>query len=1021
MTDSFVYNSDAFLKRRKSGYVLSFALIWFVIAVSQPLYAAPQFTGPERHPFIVTSSIDDIKSRIIRDPYKKWFADEVSQARTIVSLGIDWSANDTPPETRASYAKTLAFAWAVADSTYAGRSDWAREATLSLLSVPSGSYSSRFSSDLEVAEAALFWAEAYDCLKAGGYDFSLEGMTDVEASIRDRFRGLRDYMARDTFLLFPSSPSIGTDFSSVAYLSDTSMDNHHVKLNAALVVLALVIYDDSGSASDYTHGYDRLTAALRTMTVTGSDGSPAGGWAEGASYFQYSAQQYLGAVQALKNLDIADLYTEIPELAETHLQLPLTALPDGYMAPTDDGESFVFDLAGLLYSHHANDVRRDLLLWLWDKTGRPLNSSFRADHIALFDDTPPVYDSPEAMNMNPVCFRPESGFARLGDSWNADAISLFLQSEHGEAHTNGQAHEHPDQNSFILNAFGEMLILDSGYGGWNDHDTTRYAVNHNLVLVDGVGPPEARKPLIGAWTIGEYGASITDSLSSQSLDSVVSETVFQNTNTSFERRIVFPSRRFFFIHDTLVSGQDVAYKLLFHGNGGGTSGGSFTSTGAGGEWRYGDAVLSAYITGSTGAPEFSTEDMHHSYYGERPLKTHTVLKASQHGAEAQYLTLMYPCRADEAIPEMTAAAVTGGSGIRLMYADGSEATGAFKKGGQAFTVHSGTSDFESDGDFVYAAMGADGTIEHLYWADGTYISGGLSYTVTASKSTTVSLDYSVPHRIAGVAAGHGEIALAFAETAALKVTSGGLPVTFTQDNGTLLFSVDAPAAFEIELKDSIVTLDPPFDVTAEDVAGDNGHAIRLVWYPSPSEKDGLVGYYRLFRSRSPEFSDPVSLDSFASVDDADAWEEFHAVIIDSVDVGVNDYIDRTVFRNGVTYYYWIQAVGNGGVSEKAPASMPLSVEGIPAPFILDAPFPNPFNEAVTIRYFLGHDTMMSLGVYDILGRKVIDLDADGKHPGWHAAVWNGRDENGSMSAGGVYIIRLKTGKTSFERRILFLK
>jgi len=73
----------------------------------------------------------------------------------------------------------------------------------------------------------------------------------------------------------------------------------------------------------------------------------------------------------------------------------------------------------------------------------------------------------------------------LGDAEN-DVWALFKSSRYGSI-----SHSHADQNSFQLNAYGEPLLIDSGYYPWygSPHHIlwTRRTRAHNAILVNGRG------------------------------------------------------------------------------------------------------------------------------------------------------------------------------------------------------------------------------------------------------------------------------------------------------------------------------------------------------------------------------------------------------------------------------------------------------------------------------------------------------------------------------------------------------
>lgn len=112
----------------------------------------------------------------------------------------------------------------------------------------------------------------------------------------------------------------------------------------------------------------------------------------------------------------------------------------------------------------------------------------------------------------------------------------------------------------------------------------------------------------------------------------------------------------------------------------------------------------------------------------------------------------------------------------------------------------------------------------------------------------------------------------------------------------------------IYAKKTAAAIEPPSDVQISDIPDDHGHSIRLTWVPSLSENDGLVEWYRIYRSRSNTLTEPIPISKFTSVDSLNSWEKHYTVLIDSFAAGTSEYID-SVPLNGVMYYYWLQAVG----------------------------------------------------------------------------------------------------------------
>ena len=989
--------------------------------------SANAFPQTETHPFILytPNSVFSIRENITIEPYASWFQQELVEAESILQHTKWWADDSVPEETRAYYAKVLAFVYAFVDTSdvsAGNRAAWARESALGLYHIPSRYYKSNFSSDLTISEAALFWAEAYDILKGAGFDFSVDGYDNVESVIRSNMSALRDYMAKDYFVLFSSDKEIGSDFPSVAYFDGYAdkLDNHHVKLYASLAVLALTVPEEDGSSEDFDHALTRLEEALNNMTITGDKEEPAGGWAEGPNYHLYSAHQYLAAVTALKNKEIADLYSDYPELVNTHLWLPRTVMPDGFSPPVDDNEAVIFDMAGLLYSHHPALPERDMFLWMWDTAGRVINKAFRADYIAQFDNTPPVYNNPEEMDWNASEFNSESGYARFRSSWNSDSVYLMLLCEHGEARENGQAHEHPDPNSIILHAFGEMLLLDSGYGGWGEHDATRFAENHNLILVNGEGPSAASQGLLGFWEANGSDAYLNDYFSSPQIDYAVSETIYKNLNTHFMRHVVFPGKRYFFIYDTVLSGTEVTYTLLLHGNGGGTSGGEFTQSENGAVWKHGEAALRTYTIGSVSPVQFDTTEMNHAVYNRSPMLTHTVLKASLSGKSAQYLTLLYPYPEGADIPDITEAPVINGKGIRLAAADTVE-YGFLGLGEGVMTLDEGETVITADSGFLYYRVEKGDDLQHFFFIGGTFVSTPEDTLVMASHTVNLSVDYSHPSYIEGYVQANEETELIFYDVLPSRVLYCGNEISFSIEENNLIYTISGEGMFFIDLSEPAPSLEPPADVYVYDVPDDNGHSLFLEWSVSPSESEGLVDWYRIYRSGSDTFADPRPLTEFDSIGSLNLWEENYTVLIDSVAAGKSEYIDKFVPLNSVTYYYWVEAVGQGSVSEKAAAGTLTNVEIMPYRFSLSPPFPNPFNAVTTISYEIPAECHVELVIYDILGRVVVVLEDAYMGSGKHESVWDGKNKEGRPAGSGVYLFRLKAEWHTAFGKVMLLR
>ena len=100
---------------------------------------------------------------------------------------------------------------------------------------------------------------------------------------------------------------------------------------------------------------------------------------------------------------------------------------------------------------------------------------------------------------------------------------------------------------------------------------------------------------------------------------------------------------------------------------------------------------------------------------------------------------------------------------------------------------------------------------------------------------------------------------------------------------------------------------------------------------------------------------------------------------------------------------------------------PVSVEDenanqLPLQFRLYQNFPNPFNPSTTIRYRIPETVLVTLKVYDILGREVATLVNEEKSARSYEVEFNG-----SNLSSGVYFYRIVTGNYNSVKKMILLK
>ncbi len=84
-------------------------------------------------------------------------------------------------------------------------------------------------------------------------------------------------------------------------------------------------------------------------------------------------------------------------------------------------------------------------------------------------------------------------------------------------------------------------------------------------------------------------------------------------------------------------------------------------------------------------------------------------------------------------------------------------------------------------------------------------------------------------------------------------------------------------------------------------------------------------------------------------------------------------------------------------------------------------FPNPCNPRTTIAFDTPAPQLVSLGVYDLRGRRVVSLLADVVGAGRHELAWDGCDGAGVPVSSGTYVCRLRVGGRTVTRTLAVLR
>lgn len=87
----------------------------------------------------------------------------------------------------------------------------------------------------------------------------------------------------------------------------------------------------------------------------------------------------------------------------------------------------------------------------------------------------------------------------------------------------------------------------------------------------------------------------------------------------------------------------------------------------------------------------------------------------------------------------------------------------------------------------------------------------------------------------------------------------------------------------------------------------------------------------------------------------------------------------------------------------------------PSNFYLYQNYPNPFNPSTEIHYNIDHNTHIKLSIYNIRGKKILDLVDDYQTAGHHSITWSGQNRFGTKISSGLYFCVLKD---QFQKKII---
>jgi len=94
---------------------------------------------------------------------------------------------------------------------------------------------------------------------------------------------------------------------------------------------------------------------------------------------------------------------------------------------------------------------------------------------------------------------------------------------------------------------------------------------------------------------------------------------------------------------------------------------------------------------------------------------------------------------------------------------------------------------------------------------------------------------------------------------------------------------------------------------------------------------------------------------------------------------------------------------------------------MPKKISLSANYPNPFNPSTKIEFSINKPGLVTVKIFDVMGREIQTLVNGYFQPGTNIISWNGKNHSGKRVGAGLYIYQLETYQTRISKKMVLMK
>jgi hypothetical protein len=482
--------------------------------------------------------------------------------------------------------------------------------------------------------------------------------------------------------LFASADYIYARFFVDQYWTGDGQNNHLHNRIHGMGNAAFAIYGDDPAYDVKKHADLAASAFAQVVGALPDDGSDH----EGPGYWDYSYHWVVRTAHLLAHVTGTDLAAKSPHFAnDLYFRAYMTTpgwkktfgIGDG-----DSGEPYNMEAIARAIATgqdaHGASILRELM-----KTDPDGFYQQAAWGLLWYDGD--MADKPYA-ELPLWRYFPDLEMLSVRSSWDADATALVFKcgppggnkmQKDRQPNWFNVAHDHPDQNHFLLFSHGTMLAEDDGYP--TDKKLTR---SHNTLLVDGAGQTREGEAWYQPFDYALTG-HVTDLFASQSSAFVTGDASKLYTGANkVVRRLLFVEGGYVVLVDDLAGadGADHDFEWRLHDSG------TFV-LGAGGqvELTSGDTGLFIQFLAPSGTA-LSTELLP----GE--LTAPPCLAAKTRGKTAHFVSGLVPQKSGSPTITFSTRSTTGGIGVTAVNGDVTDDIGFA----------------DTPGEFTFGDVGADG-------------------------------------------------------------------------------------------------------------------------------------------------------------------------------------------------------------------------------------------------------------------------------------------------------------------------